>query len=125
MFFNSFSTLFHSFSFILLLYKGTHVFRIKPWPSSIVQFGLSAIHNFNVRGRRGNIVDVYPAVEYDFVGSGLEGSKYGEIAQYDHLHIQWCGSDANPQGQCLFLFCSLLFFSNFCFWISSIYILYY
>jgi NADPH oxidase len=75
----------------------SHVFRIKPWPAS-VQYGVSAIHNFNVRGRRGNIVQVYPAVEYDFVSSGLEGSMVKEVAQYDHLHIQWCGSDANPQG---------------------------
>ena len=75
----------------------SHVFRIKPWPSATVQYGISAIHNFNVRGRRGNIVQVYPAVEYDFVSSGLEGSST-LVAQFDHLHIQWCGSDANPQG---------------------------
>jgi hypothetical protein len=75
----------------------SHVFRIKPWPSSTVQYGVSAIHNFNVRGRRGNIVQVYPAVEYDFVSSGLEGSSTS-VSQFDHLHIQWCGSDANPQG---------------------------
>ena len=74
----------------------SHVFRIKPWPGQVM-YSVSAIHNFNVRGRRGNIVQVYPAVEYDFVSRGLEGSQ-GTVSQFDYLHIQWCGSDANPQG---------------------------
>ncbi|KAJ3333243.1 hypothetical protein HDU91_002963, partial [Kappamyces sp. JEL0680] len=73
----------------------SHVFQIRKRPGNL-PCGLRAnndcnIYNLNVRGRRGNIVQVYPSVEYDFVPSVLVTSKN------DYVHIQWTGSDANDQ----------------------------
>ena len=43
----------------------THSFRVLERPDSIDSD--ARLVNYNVRGRRGNIVQVYPSVEYDFV----------------------------------------------------------
>lgn len=73
----------------------THVFQIRKRPANLA-CGLRTadncdIWNVNVRGRRGNIVQVYPSVEYDFVPPVIKA------ARNDYLHIQWTGSDANDQ----------------------------
>ena len=46
----------------------------------------------NVKGKRGNIVQTYPAVEYDFVPSELE------LSTNDVVHIQWTGSNSHQNG---------------------------
>jgi len=68
----------------------SHTFRIKRRTSDMPCHNKN-IHNLNVRGRRGNIVQVYPAVEYDFIPQSLN------VYETDCIHFQWTGSDANPR----------------------------
>jgi hypothetical protein len=68
----------------------THAFRIRKRPSRIG--ALDRIFNLNVRGKRGNIVQVYPAVEYDFVPNRFH------VKRGDWVHAQWTGGDRNPAG---------------------------
>jgi NADPH oxidase len=73
----------------------SHVFLIRKRPENL-RCGLRTssnckILNLNVRGRRGNIQQTYPAVEYDFV------PPVATVSRNDYLHIQWTGSDANDQ----------------------------
>ncbi|CAK9010619.1 unnamed protein product [Durusdinium trenchii] len=68
----------------------THTFFVRSRPAEVSSS--ARIVNYNVRGRRGNIVQVYPSVEYDFVPQELT------VEVGDYLHFQWTGSDANAKG---------------------------
>ncbi|XP_041348276.1 protein DD3-3-like [Gigantopelta aegis] len=67
----------------------SHVFLLRPRPPALNR---EKIFNLNVRGKRGNIVQVYPAVEYDFAPS------YLNINEGDLVHIQWTGSNTHNNG---------------------------
>ena len=68
----------------------SHVFYIATRPA---EFANRTIYNLNVRGKRCNIVECYPAVEYDFVPSTLSIN-----ASTDLIHVQWTGSNTHNNG---------------------------
>lgn len=72
----------------------THVFMIKARPTELLGAQPKVIVGLTVKGKRGNIVQTYPAVEYDFF------PKHLVVAENSQVHIQWTGSDYNPQRGC-------------------------
>lgn len=66
----------------------SHTFRIRKRPSRIG--ALDRIFNLNVRGKRGNIVQVFPSVEYDAIPNMFHTKKG------DWVHVQWTGGNQNP-----------------------------
>jgi hypothetical protein len=66
----------------------SHLFYIKPLPGVVG----GNIFNILVRGKRGNIVQTYPAVEYDFSPNNIQ------MNVGDFIHFQVTGCDTNPGG---------------------------
>ena len=65
----------------------SHTFVLKKRPASMTD---RRIVNFNVRGKRGNYVQTYPALQYSFVPRRLR------IQPGTAVHFQWTGFDNNP-----------------------------
>lgn len=86
----------HSDSNKIVYEDRSHIFKLSRRPNSIPQD--KRVHNIGVRGKRGNIVQTFPAVEYDFIPNKLS------IPNGDAVHFQWTGSnthdnDGNSDGQ--------------------------
>jgi hypothetical protein len=72
----------------------SYVFEIKPKAPGYGGPNEPKLFNLNVRGKRGNIVQTYPSVEYDFIPNDLQ------LGEGDGVHFQWTGSDYNPRRGC-------------------------
>jgi len=71
----------------------SHTFFITKRPNSITNaLGNGKMYNLNVRGKRGNIVQTFPSVEYDFIPNRLT------ITSNDMYHLQWTGSNTHNNG---------------------------
>jgi len=66
-----------------------HVFYLIKRPAG---WENTVVHNLNVRGKRGNIVQTFPSVEYDFIPNRLV------VSTNDLIHIQWTGSNTHNNG---------------------------
>merc|ERR1740131_576280 len=74
----------------------SHVFRVMKMPDNNAQNAAmkaaNKIINVSVQGKRGNIVQTFPAVEYDFWPKRVE-MKIGDCAAF-----QWTGSNTHNNG---------------------------
>jgi len=70
----------------------SHTFLVCNRPS--VAWENKELINVNVRGKRGNIVQTFPATEYDFEPQHVEASASSGTC----YHFQWCGSNTHNNG---------------------------
>lgn len=75
----------------------SHSFYIKKRPNlagvpSGKNFNTGKVRNLQVRGKRGNIVQTFPSVEYDFM------PNYLHMAKEEFIHLQWTGSNTHNNG---------------------------
>jgi len=71
----------------------SHVFMIHSPPAELTtQANQGRVLNLNVQGKRGNIVQTFPAVEYDF------WPKTAEVNVGDCLAFAWTGSNTHNNG---------------------------
>jgi hypothetical protein len=68
----------------------SHVFYIRSRDNVVSRS--AEIHNVIVRGKRGNIVQTYPAIEYDFTPNHLN------IGTDEFVQFQWTGSNTHNNG---------------------------
>jgi len=66
----------------------SHAFRMRPRPADIEED--AEIKLLTVSGKRGNIVQTFPAHEYFFIPEVMH------IQKGSYLHISWTGSNTNP-----------------------------
>jgi len=69
----------------------SHTFFIRKRPANLPL--TTKVVNVNVRGKRGNIVQTYPAMEYDF-----QPNRLHIRASTDFIHLQWTGSNTHNNG---------------------------
>jgi len=67
----------------------SHMFSIRERPAALQS---AVIHNFAVRGARGNNQQNYPRTEYEFT------PERRTINRGDMIHFQWNGANTNNQG---------------------------
>jgi len=70
----------------------SHTFLVCDRPSA--DWASKELINVNVRGKRGNIVQTFPATEYDFEPQHVEASPSSGTC----YHFQWCGSNTHNNG---------------------------
>ena len=81
----------------------SHTFVLKPRPTNLND---ANVHNINVRGKRGNIVQVYPAVEYDFI------PKRSSIKAGDLVHFQWTGTVLRRESREIGIYFQSLYYTS-------------
>ena len=69
-----------------LLQDRSHVIILAPRPENM---RTGKLYNLSVRGKRGNLQQITPALEYGFTPNTLQ------VSQDDMVHIQWAGSNRN------------------------------